>query len=152
MDQELISKMESAGQRFDFYGPQSLESIEQLEMLLDVRLPPSYREFLHTLGGGGYSLEGGFCGIFDNDPSLIEGGTTYGETVIAREEIGLPHHLIVILHDSDLMIYWCLDFSRQRPDSECPVVGFDSETRATTGDVGATFRDVLLNYLSGTER
>src|SRR5262245_61485830 len=94
--EQLIAEIEALGEVFEWAGPQSEQSVRELERALGAELPPSYRAFLLRYGAGGKRAWIGISGIYDNDPLSMELGTAYGDTIRARERYGLPPHLIVV--------------------------------------------------------
>lgn len=88
---DLVARIHEAGQKPDFYGPQRHESVSQLEELLGVTLPPSYRSFLQQYGGG-YGL----IGIFDNQPDSLHLGCLLGDTQRLRDKYQLPTNFIPV--------------------------------------------------------
>lgn len=146
--EQLIAEIESLGEVFTWHGPQSEASVAELERILDVKLPPSYRAFLLRYGGGGIQAYTGISGIWANEPMRTDGGTAYGDTLRMREERGLPLHLIVIERGDEHFPPMCLDTSRREPDGEYPVVGFRLPSRTISHDSYANFAAYLEHSLA----
>lgn len=105
----LVQQLDQSGKDVFWQGKASQESIEKLESLLEYRLPVSFKTFLAEYGGGGV-VEEEVSGIDYDDPTLEHRGTVYGDTLLCREDYGLPENLVVIYlgaHD----VVWCLDAS-----------------------------------------
>ena len=126
MTETLLKLIEAYSKQdgVEFYGPQSEEHIAKLEAALEVKLPPSFKEFLRAYGGGGKKTLG-ISGILRNDPLWVNRGTVLGDTLLTREDFDLPKHLVVILRDYDADAIWCLDCSHSDGSCECPVVSFE---------------------------
>jgi hypothetical protein len=117
-----------------------------LEVSLQAKFPPSFREFLEIYGGGG-GVGGGISGIWENTPLTTNEGTVYGDTVRTREQFGLPKHLIVVYRNFMETIY-CLDMSRADANGENPVVFFDFENYQPGDDIAPSFDEHFREYLS----
>src|SRR5215813_6918157 len=88
---DLVARIRAAGKEPDFYGPQRPERVNQVESLLGVQLPPSYRKFLLQYGGG-YGL----IGIFEDQPDLLHLGCLLGDTQRLREKYQLSTNFIPV--------------------------------------------------------
>lgn len=88
---DRVARIQAAGHKPDFYGPQQHENVNQLEALFGVNLPPSYRSFLQKHGGG-YGL----TGLFDNQPDSLHLGCLLGDTQRLREKYPLPTNFIPV--------------------------------------------------------
>jgi hypothetical protein len=129
-----------------FSGPQEERYVDALEAALQAKLPPSYREFLRSVGGGG-TAGGLISGIFDGDPIGIYAGGVYSDTLRYREEFGLPDNLIVILAPDDSCA-WCLDTAKPRVDGECPVVFYDCVQARVTKTLFGSFEEFFDSYVA----
>jgi hypothetical protein len=141
--EQLIQQLEASGKDVFWQGQTSQNSIEKLESLLGSKLSVSFAAFLAGHGGGGVVGEE-ISGIEDDDPTLENRGTVYGDTRRCREDFGLPSTLIVV-YLSDEGVVWCLDASEFNGD-ECPVVSFDALT-TTTSPIAPNFGAFLKEYL-----
>ncbi|WP_158275026.1 SMI1/KNR4 family protein [Acidovorax sp. HMWF029] len=102
--------------------------IQALERSLEVRLPPSYRQFLASTGAmnlGGIEV----AGIIDGDALDLSGGSAYGETMRARDDFALPPTLLVIQPDGDAPHY--IDLASPDSSGEMAVVCFQLNTKST---------------------
>lgn len=114
MNSEILRLFEEHKKNTDFSAGASESSILQLEQILNVTFPKSYKEFLGAFGGGSiYSLI-----IFGIEDSL-ENSTLYYENSKFKK-LGLPDGFLVIV-DVDEYCY-CLDTNHINHDDECPVV------------------------------
>lgn len=143
--QELIKKSEKAGYEFFWLGPTELKQIHKLELLLGLKLPQQYIDFLTIYGGGGV-IESELSGIEENDASNDNGGTVYGDTLIAREEYNLPEDLAVIFYKYD-EICWCID-TKSQYGSDCSIVNYDLFNQNVTNKLASDFHSFFKEYLS----
>lgn len=148
--EQLIGEIEALGERFEWAGPQSEESTLRLEDALGVTLPPSFRVFLSRYGAGGIRAWVGISGIYDNDPLSMHLGTTYADTMRARELWGLPAHLVVIERGDEHFPPLCLDTTTSGPDGEYPVVGFWVTSRQVSTDSYPSFADYFERSLEAS--
>ncbi len=142
---DLIARCEAAGHKFEFFGPQDDDKIDELEASLGVALPPSFRAFLRRYGGGGITGEW-ISGIYKGQPLLRQAGTVYGDTLRFREQCKLPPHLVVIYSQDDEVV-WCLDTAKRRQDGENPIVSFDVDARSLPLPVADSFGGFFTDYL-----
>lgn len=140
----LVKKLEKTGEEIFWHGKTSAESIEQLEGLLNVRLPKSFRQFITVYGGGGLVGEE-ISGIEDDDATLDNRGTILGDTYQCRTQFSLPSHLIVIYFGADDVV-WCLDISFPA-GTDCPVVSFDVNSRVTK-QLAESFEQFFERYVA----
>ncbi len=117
--------------------------IDELEQLLQAKLPVSFRNFLVEYGGGG-AVGQEISGIEDGDPANDNRGTVLGDTLRCREELALPVGLVVVYLADDLVV-WCLDTLKMATD-ECPVVSFEAATK-NTALLFPDFRTFFNDYL-----
>lgn len=141
----LIKKLTQSEQKVFWQGKAREESVNELERLLSVKLPSSFREFLLECGGGG--VEGTeISGIEDDNPRLEYKGTVWGDTKRCREEFDLPVHLAVIFFSDD-EVCWCLDSQSINESGECPVVSYSVFLRKIDAQVAINFTDFLRQYI-----
>lgn len=141
---DLVQRLNSTDDQPDFYGSQAAANIDRLEVLLGVKMPPSYREFLQRYGGG-Y----GFIGLYENQPESVELGCLYGDTQRLRQQYQLPARFLPI-QTSQLGGIFCLDTSSPDADGEYPVVlitigpgGRLTHQVKAAESFGSYFREVL---------
>lgn len=141
----LLDRLERSGRPVFWQGPVSVEAVTELERLLDVQLSASFRAFLLRCGGGG--VEGGeISGIEDDNPSLENRGTVWGDTKRCRGEFGLPPHLVVIFFSDDELC-WCMDSSSRDESGETPVVSFSIHSRKVDAVLALSFTEFLKQYV-----
>jgi antitoxin YobK len=141
--EQLIREIEALGEVFEWAGPASETAVGELERALCTALPPSYRAFLLKYGAGGIRAQIGISGIYDDDPLSLNLGTTYGDTIRAREQYGIPAHLIVIERGDEHFPPMCLDTSKPGTEGEYPVVGFWVISRNVSTDSYANFAEYV---------
>jgi antitoxin YobK len=150
---ELVARTESLDPEPGWFGPVPDGTIKKVERTLGVRLPPSFREFVKQVGGGGpLSISG-----IDPDepmgdegtPSLHYDTTTYREY---REE-PFPPHLLVVSRDPEDHYTFCLDLSTAAaPGGEAPVVVYNTEDGSVeryADDFPAFYERLLVQELGG---
>lgn len=140
----LVENLTRSGKGKFWQGKTSIESIDQLEGLLNTKLPASYRQFLAEYGGGGLVGEE-ISGIEDDDATLDFRGTVLGDTYQCRSQFALPSHLIVIYYRGDAVV-WCLDTS-SFVGNECPVVSFNVTSKETRR-ISETFEGFFEEYVT----
>jgi hypothetical protein len=113
MDKKSIfGLIEKAGSKAFFVGKADDKKIAEIEQLLGITLPESYKWFLREFGHGGIpGLE-----IYGNGLAKISSCVHY---TTEWREFGLQEHFVVV-EDVDEWLY-CLDTSRLC-NGECPVV------------------------------
>ncbi|GIK53273.1 MAG: SMI1/KNR4 family protein [Planctomycetaceae bacterium] len=126
-------------------GPQSQGSVDRLESALGVRLPPSYREFIKTVGGIS-SATTTVSGIFAEDAIGEYAGGAYSDTMTLRAESGLPDNLLVI-YPSDGSFAWCLDLAQRDEVGETPVVLYECEQARITKKLFRSFAEFLQDFI-----
>ncbi len=140
----LVEQLEGSGQEIFWQGKTSASSVDKLEDLLSCKLPQSFRAFLLEYGGGGV-VEEEISGIEDDDPSLENRGTVYGDTLLCRDDYALPSGLVVIYLGMDDVV-WCLDVENF-DGIECPVVSFDVFSKSTK-ELAKNFEEFLAEYVT----
>ena len=115
-------------------GAATADQIAALEAALQVALPASYRSFLATAGATAIG-DTSVSGIIDGDPLSLDGGSLFGDTVLARNEQQLPLHLLVIQADGDAP--HCIDTSEASDLGENPVICFEVFNSVSTRIAGS---------------
>jgi hypothetical protein len=101
--------VESNCSRGFFAGPRDPALIAAAESALGGKFPPSYREFLKTLGAGNFgSAE--FYGVIDDNFEDSEVPNGIWLTLRERVDSKLPHALVVVGSTGD-SAYYCLELS-----------------------------------------
>lgn len=139
---EMIKILEQR-KRVGWQGGITGEVLSHLEKLLQVRLPNSFRLFLLDYGGGGV-IGQEISGVEDCNAIIDTRGTVYGDTLMCRDELELPVHLVVIYLGDDYVVL-CLDTSAYVGD-ECSVVSFNVTTKSVHY-LFPTFSSFLNDYL-----
>jgi antitoxin YobK len=143
---DLVTNVKAAGHKVEFSGGQSEANINELEAAIGLTLPPSFREFLRTYGGGGVVSEW-ISGIYKNQPYLTNKGSVYGDTIRCRERYGLPTFMIVIYTQENDEVVWCLDTRKATVGGECPVVSFIVENTTPPVQIADSFDSFFRDYL-----
>ena len=140
---ELIASLRTRGHNVDSSIPASPDAIHQIELAIQRALPPSYRRFLETHGAL-FIYDSGVSGVWDGNRVDLTGGTVLNDTTVLQSEGGLPEGLLAVgVHEDGA---YCLDFNRQRPDGECPIVNFERGSIQHNRPVAATFEEWLIEF------
>jgi antitoxin YobK len=128
----------------DVTGSVDNSCISSAEEYLGIKFPPSYREFLREFGTLGMPNE--IYGITGTDfkTSGIPNGIWY--TATQREDIGLPHNLLLVREDDGVSAY-CIDTSEIDQSGESPIVVWDIPSSSVVMKKGRSFSDFLLNCI-----
>lgn len=143
--EQLVEDVKSNGQEIFWLGKTSVDQINKLEELLNIKLPDSFRKFLRVYGGGGV-VGSEISGIEDNNAELDYGGTIYGDTLVCREDYDLPEHLITIFFKDD-EICWCLDYRNMDLNKEPQVVSYNLFKKNVDRIVADDFEQFFNEYL-----
>lgn len=103
----------------DFAGAQSRWAVEDAEVPLGFRFPPSYREFLIRLGRGRYRGDE-FFGMAGDDADVVT------RTQAGRRDLGLPWEYLLVAPRGEGG-YLVLDLGRVDAEGETPVVAWHAE-------------------------
>ena len=141
----LIKKIEASDQEIFWLGKATLNEIEKLELLLEIHLSKSFKNFLLTFGGGGV-IDSEISGIEDNNAELDYGGTVYGDTIRCRKDYDLPTGLVTIFFRDD-EICWCLDTNKMNTKNECPVVSYNLFNKKIDSKISDDFNQFFEEYL-----
>lgn len=116
-------------------GPAPESAIASAESALGCSFPPSYREFLRTFGGIALPPHLGivhdFVGVSPSKADAhaetdVIAEDVVGRTLKAREERGLPEHLLIVGLGAHFQEWFCLDVSQPLSNGEYPVLLFDA--------------------------
>lgn len=118
MKQNITELIERSGKNSLFIGKADDKRIEQIEEMLNLTLPDSFRWFLSEFG------HGGIFGVEILGSGLAEIPSCVSATYDWRG-FGLPSNLIVV-EDSGSDWLYCLDTSRMI-GNECPVVDWEQD-------------------------
>ena len=143
--EEIVKPLSECGEDLFWQGRASEASVQKLEELLGIKLPPSLKLFLLEFGGGGIVGEE-ISGIEANNPSLMHRGTILGDSERCRKEYQLPSTLVVVYFTED-GVCWCLDSSKQDERGESPVVSYSIFTHKIDALIAPTFSDFLKRYV-----
>lgn len=119
-------------------GPAQEAAISAAEEALGCTFPPSYRTFLRTFGGIAIPHHLGvvhdFVGIENGSNGSIapasENDDVVHRTLRAREERKLGENLVVVGLGADQQEWFVIDFSRESPGGENPILLFDARDNA----------------------
>lgn len=152
-DLRMALDMISASKNASFCGAQQESTIDAAEMLLSLRFPPTYREFLRQLGCGDVAgLE--IFGIVDEN--LKRPGIPNGIwlTMDERQQSSAPVNLVFVSDTGDGG-YYAIDLSRRNTDGESPVVLWWPGITSRTEDcevVAEDFGTFLLTHVRAALR
>jgi antitoxin YobK len=128
----------------DFMGNQDEGIIVQAEILLQLRFPPTYRQFLMQLGAGSFGAEE-FYGI--TSPSFqAVAPDAIGLTLKYREQWDFPHSYVYIYNSGD-GIHLVIDTSQLNAEAEYPILIWQSgslvKEDALFPDFGTFFKNAI---------
>jgi len=104
----------------DFEGAVTEGEIADAESQLGVAFPPSYRQFVASLGLGDVNSRE-FYGLIPGKPVTAESGVpSVGISLRERLDSGLPASLVIV-SDTGMGEWYVLDTSERDADGECPV-------------------------------
>jgi hypothetical protein len=104
----------------DFFGRAPDDNVDAAEQMLGIRMPPSYRMFLTTLGVGSFD-DAEFYGIIANKIPGSSVPSMVWQTLENRKLAGFPGTHITIMSSGYGPIF-CLDSSVVNSEDEYPVV------------------------------
>lgn len=113
----------------DFFGPAPEDNIDAAERMLGIQMPPSYRRFLTTLGGGSFD-DAEFYGIIANKIPGSSVPSMVWRTLEDRKLAAYPKTHITIMSSGYGPVF-CLDSSVTNSEDEYPVVEWTPATSAT---------------------
>lgn len=113
---QLIDGMASA----DFHGPKAEVLVVQAEQALGLTFPPTYRQFLRSVGCGAVSSNE-FFGIVDGDFENSSVPDAIWLTLRHQRMSRLPRSLILVSETGDGG-YYAIDRSQVASNGESPVV------------------------------
>jgi hypothetical protein len=136
----------------DFVGGASEDLIGEAEQALGVSFPPTYRNYLRTLGAGSFGAEE-FYGILGADLGAPYVPNAVWLTLTNRHDFGLPVHLIDIYSLGEGTDFF-LDVSKTEAGGECPVVTWhpgctrpQDRVQIEASDFGKFFLDLVKEVL-----
>jgi len=108
------------GCQVDFEGERPAALVDAAERALDIVFPPSYREFLLSLGCGD-AAGNEFYGVISQD--FTNSGVPDAIWLTLRERVDsrLPARLVIVGAQGD-GAYYAIDCGRIKADKECPVI------------------------------
>ena len=138
---EALALLEERAAAASFEGAKTPWLVDDAEVVLGFRVPPSYREFLVHLGCGRLGDQD-FYGVVDDDfadPGPLE---VVGVIQRARRDQGLPWEYLPVAPSGDG--YLVLDLSRVDGEGEAPVLRWapgatDLERVVVAASYGAWF-------------
>ncbi|OEH93818.1 cell wall assembly protein [Bacillus solimangrovi] len=121
---KAIELIEQYNDIADFIGEQSEVIVNKAEQALGFIIPPMYRDFIKRYGAGNFGAEEIYGVTSDNfENSSVPDAIWF--TITERSESNFPQHLLII-YDTGMGAWYCLDFSQATPNGEPPVVSFFS--------------------------
>lgn len=129
--QRAFDLIEENFARADFEGPKSEELVSLAEATLNLKFPPTYRDFLRRFGCGDISGQE-FYGVIHENFETSGVPDAIWLTLNERRSSSLPNHLVIVFATGDGG-YYTLDTSERNDDGECPVVAWEPG-RSTSGD------------------
>jgi cell wall assembly regulator SMI1 len=147
---EALALLASDPERASLAGEQSRWLVEDAEVPLGYRFPPSYREFLVRCGGGtvaGHRV----LGLREGDLEAPGPGSVLDAVARARGEDGLPWEYLPVERLAGGG-YLVLDMSRVDAEGEAPVMewGADRDSMECVV-VAGSFGEYLLRLARGAE-
>jgi hypothetical protein len=130
--ERVLRQLSESGRPCEIAGPVPEAAISEAEEALGVTFPPSYRTFLRTFGGIAIpaAVVDEFIGVAPSSEGRPDAHDVVRRTLAARAERNLAEHLVVVgLHTAN-QEWFCLDFSRQKSNDECPVLLYDARENA----------------------
>lgn len=94
--------------------------ILRVEKILELKFPPSYREFLRRYGCVDF-CSNEYYGIWKEDSEGTSGSAVIKMTLDSRKRWNLPHKYIIV-GVSGYGPYDAIDISKPNEDGECPVI------------------------------
>lgn len=114
---ELIEKFRNPNDYIA--GPKTDKQIMDMESILNVTLPPSYKEFIRKYGSGGIRSKD-FFGI---DKSVEESESVV--STLNNRKYDLPLKYVIVTNDGDGS-YCAIDCSNKNKNGESPVIRWAS--------------------------
>jgi hypothetical protein len=119
---EAVSLMDTHPEHSDFLGERPNGLIALAQKALNLRFPPSYRQFLKERGAGGFGTTEIYGIIRENfEASGVPDAVWL--TLQERKQASLPQPLIIVYATGDGG-YYCLDTSVQDGNQENPIIAF----------------------------
>jgi len=142
----LLLRIRQNGHDVWIAGSQSEEAVVALELALQVRLSPSYRQFL--LRYGAMSIyDSCIAGIVDNQPLYESGSSIYSTTMYFRQERGVPDHLIIVEPDEEAP--YCFDTRHVDAAGESPLNCYELYSGAD-GKIADNFQEFIVKWFLET--
>jgi hypothetical protein len=118
--EDALAIVQNTPSSSDFFGPAPEDNVDAAERMLGIRMPPSYRRFLVTLGVGSFD-DAEFYGIVANKIPGSSVPSMVWRTLEDRKFAGYPKTYITIMSSGYGPIF-CLDSSVVNSQNEYPVV------------------------------
>lgn len=119
-----IALMEQYEDECDFVGERSEDLITKAEQALELQLSNMYREFVKRYGAGSFGAQE-IYGIIGEDFENSSVPDAIWVTLCERKEYKLPPNLLII-SDTGMGEWYCLDFNKCNIDGEPLVFIYDS--------------------------
>ncbi|MCO7627322.1 SMI1/KNR4 family protein [Pseudomonas fluorescens] len=140
--QDLITKLDDSDEEIFWLGSATTEQIKKLEIILDLKLPEDFVDFLSVCGGGG-AAGSEICGIENNDATLDNGGTVNYSTVYCRSEFELPSNFAVIYLKDD-EVCWVIDCG---PTGNGQIISYDLFKKKPSKKIADNFYSFFKEYV-----
>lgn len=141
----LAAAVEAKGHAVEWYGPSAPSTVDRLQQLLGLSLPPSFVDFLVVYGGGGL-VNAPISGIWRGDPGATGGGTVLFDTQECRSRFALPEGLAVVHFDRESdEVCWCID-CRDPQRRGWPIVSYDVFHHRIDATLSADFGDFVRQH------
>lgn len=125
----LLEKARACDQDVWIAGATNEAEVARLERYFAIKLPPSYKHFLLSMGALAVHAST-VSGIIDGNALDESGGSLYGDTVRFRREFSLPTRLLVLQADDDAP--HCFDCESANAEGELAVVCFEVASGTVT--------------------
>ncbi|MEI4828801.1 SMI1/KNR4 family protein [Bacillus sp. FJAT-53711] len=145
---KAITLMEEYEDECDFVGEHSEDVVKKAEQALGLRFSNTYRDFVKRYGAGNFGGEE-IYGVIGEDFENSSVPDAIWVTLTERKEWNLPQNVVVIA-DTGMGEWYCLDFNQCNAEGEPPVITYDSglETDERTYDrIANDFGDFLLSLV-----
>ncbi|MGT2950079.1 hypothetical protein BU202_02980 [Streptococcus cuniculi] len=146
--EQAISLIFENIEMMDYFGECSDSLIRLAEEALGVRYPDDYRDFVSRFGAGNFGSSE-IYGVFKEDFENSSVPDSVWLTLLEREEIGLPHYLVIIYELGNGELY-CLNYDKLNSVGEPTVTAFVPNGKPNTDEIlYESFGDFLLNIVTG---
>lgn len=146
---EAKALMEKYPEYQDFTGPASEEAIQEVERILGVSLPPSYRQFCKDFGSGSFRTIW-ISGVINDDPEkagVVATTKKFYKNFSPRANYPYIHDQLLGLSDEAESGYICMDLTENFYPNEAEIVRI-LYTEEDCSGIKFSFGEYLLEYVS----